>query len=105
MAAFTAEKRIKEIGIRKVLGASVADIVLMLSTDFTKLVFISIVIAIPISYYFMKEWLESFAYTIDLDFWIFGGAAVLSLVIAWLTVSSQALRAANVNPSQCLKDE
>ena len=105
LAAFTAEKRIKEIGIRKVLGASVADIVLMLSTDFTKLVFISIVIAIPISYYFMKEWLESFAYTIDLDFWIFGGAAVLSLVIAWLTVSSQALRAANVNPSQCLKDE
>lgn len=105
LAAFTAEKRIKEIGIRKVLGASVTNIVVMLSTDFTKLVFISILFAMPIAYYFMNEWLEGFAYTIDLDFWIFGGAAVLSLVIAWVTVSSQALRAANINPSQCLKDE
>ncbi len=105
LAAFTAEKRIKEIGIRKVLGATVTNIVLMLSMDFTKLVLISILIAMPIAYYFMKQWLDSFAYTIDLDIWIFVGAAAVSLIIAWLTVSSQALKAAHVNPSKCLKDE
>ena len=105
LASFTAERRLKEIGIRKVLGASVSNIVLMLSSDFTKLVAVSIVIALPISYYFMNQWLQSFAYKIDLSVWIFVGAAVLSLVIAWLTVSSQALRAARINPAKCLKDE
>ncbi len=105
LAAFTAERRLKEIGIRKVLGATTSNIVMMLSGDFTKLVAISILIALPISYYFMSKWLESFAYKIDLSVWIFLGAAIASLVIAWLTVSSQALRAANVNPAKCLKDE
>jgi len=105
LAAFTAERRIKEIGIRKVLGASTSNIVMMLSGDFTKLVAVSIVIALPISYYFMNEWLQSFAYQINLSAWIFVGAALVSLVIAWLTVSSQALRAASINPSKCLKDE
>ncbi|WP_462250192.1 ABC transporter permease [Ekhidna sp.] len=105
LASFTAERRLKEIGIRKVLGASVTNIVMMLSKDFTRLVGISILIAIPISYYFMSKWLEGFAYKIDLSFWIFLGTALISLLIAWLTVSSQALRAANVNPSKCLKDE
>ncbi|MEQ9007877.1 MAG: FtsX-like permease family protein, partial [Ekhidna sp.] len=105
LATFTAERRLKEIGIRKVLGASVSNIVMMLSKDFTRLVGISIIIAIPISYYFMDKWLESFAYKIDLSFWIFMGTAIISLMIAWLTVSSQALRAANINPSKCLKDE
>jgi predicted permease len=105
LATFTAERRLKEIGIRKVLGASVSNIVMMLSKDFTRLVGISIIIAIPISYYFMDKWLESFAYKIDLSFWIFLSTAAISLMIAWLTVSSQALRAANVNPSKCLKDE
>lgn len=105
LATFTAERRLKEIGIRKVLGASVSNIVMMLSKDFTKLVAVSIIIAIPISYYFMDKWLESFAYKINLSFWIFLGTAAISLIIAWLTVSSQALRAAHVNPSKCLKDE
>lgn len=105
LATFTAERRLKEIGIRKVLGASVSNIVMMLSKDFTRLVGISILFAIPISYYFMNKWLESFAYKIDLSFWIFLGTAAISLFIAWLTVSSQALRAAHVNPSKCLKDE
>lgn len=105
LATFTAERRLKEIGIRKVLGASVSNIVMMLSKDFTKLVGISILFAIPVSYYFMDKWLESFAYKIDLNFWIFIGTAAISLMIAWLTVSSQALRAAHVNPSKCLKDE
>ena len=105
LAAFTAERRIKEIGIRKVLGATTSNIVMMLSMDFTKLVALSILIALPISYYFMNEWLQSFAYKIELSIWIFVGAAVVSLLIAWLTVSSQALRAAGINPSKCLKDE
>lgn len=105
LASFTAERRIKEIGIRKVLGASVSNIVMMLSKDFTRLVGISIIIAIPISWYLMNEWLSNFAYKINLGAWLFIGAAVVSLVIAWLTVSSQALRAANINPAKCLKDE
>ncbi len=105
LASFTAERRIKEIGIRKVLGATVSNIVLMLSKDFTRLVSISIVIAIPISWYLMREWLSNFAYKINLGVWLFVGAAAVSLIIAWLTVSSQALRAANINPARCLKDE
>ncbi len=105
LASFTAERRIKEIGIRKVLGATVTNIVLMLSKDFTRLVSISIVIAIPISWYLMREWLSNFAYKINLGVWLFVGAASVSLIIAWLTVSSQALRAANINPAKCLKDE
>lgn len=105
LATFTAERRLKEIGIRKVLGASVTNIVMMLSKEFTRLVGISIIIAIPISYYFMDKWLESFAYKISLSLWIFLSTAAISLIIAWLTVSTQALRAANVNPSKCLKDE
>ncbi len=105
LASFTAERRIKEIGIRKVLGATVTNIVMMLSTDFTRLVVISIVIAIPISWYLMSEWLNNFAYKIDLGVWLFVGAAAASLIIAWLTVSSQAFRAASINPAKCLKDE
>lgn len=105
LASFTAERRLKEIGIRKVLGASVSNIVMMLSKDFTRLVGISILFALPISYYFMDKWLEGFAYKIELNVWIFASTALISLLIAWLTVSSQALRAANVNPSKCLKDE
>jgi ABC-type antimicrobial peptide transport system permease subunit len=105
LASFTAERRVKEIGIRKVLGASVSNIVMMLSKDFTRLVGISIIIAIPISWYLMSEWLNNFAYKIDLGAGLFIGAAIMSLVIAWLTVSSQALRAAHINPAKCLKDE
>lgn len=105
LAAFTAERRLKEIGIRKVLGANVSQIVVMLSLDFTKQVFISIAIALPVAYYFMNQWLESFAYTIELSPWIFVSAAFLAMAIAWLTVGSQALKAAHINPSECLKDE
>ncbi|GAB5551113.1 MAG: ABC transporter permease [Saprospiraceae bacterium] len=105
LVAFTAERRVKEIGIRKVLGATTSNIVLMLSKDFTQLVFVSIVIAVPIAYFFMLEWLAQFAYKIDLSIWIFFSAAMVSLVIALATVSLQALKAANVNPVKSLKSE
>lgn len=105
LASFTAERRQKEIGIRKVLGSSVMNIVYLLSSDFTKLVGISILLALPISYYLVGEWLDQFAFRISLKAWFFIGAGCLSLLIAWLTVGSQALRAAHVNPAECLRDE
>ncbi len=105
LTAFTAERRIKEIGIRKVLGASVSSVVMLLSKDFIQLVLISIVIALPLAYFFMQEWLAQFAYTTDLSIWIFLGAALAALVIAWITVSIQTLKAANINPVECIKDE
>ncbi|MEM9324373.1 MAG: ABC transporter permease [Bacteroidota bacterium] len=105
LAAFTAERRLKEIGIRKVLGATVTNIVVMLSADFTKLVLVATVFAIPMAYYLLNLWLEDFKYRIALDWWIFGGAAVVALLIAWVTVGSQAFRAAQTNPARCLKDE
>ncbi len=105
LAAFTAERRTKEIGIRKVLGATALSLVMLLSKDFIGLVLTSIVIALPLAYFFMQEWLTQFAYTIDLSIWIFLSAALIALVIAWLTVSSQALKAANINPAKSLKNE
>lgn len=105
LASFTAERRQKEIGIRKVLGSSVMNIVYLLSSDFTKLVVVSILLALPISYFLVGEWLEQFAFRISLEAWFFIGAGCLSLLIAWLTVGSQALRAAHVNPAECLRDE
>ena len=105
LVAFTAERRVKEIGVRKVLGATTQNIVMMLSKDFTQLVFVSIVLAIPFAYFFVLEWLAQFAYRIDLSIWIFMSAAMMSLIIAWLTVSSQAFRAASVNPVESLRSE
>ncbi|MEM1325740.1 MAG: ABC transporter permease [Bacteroidota bacterium] len=105
LATFTAERRIKEIGIRKVLGATTSNLVLLISKDFIGLVVVAIIIGLPLAYYFMQDWLTRFAYPIDLSFWIFLGAALISLVIAGLTVGSQALRAASVNPARSLKSE
>ena len=105
LATFTAERRIKEIGIRKVLGATTSNIAMMLSKDFITLVLVSIIFALPLSYLAMEEWLAQFAYKIDLSVWIFLSAAMTSLMIAWLTVGSQALKAANVNPAKSLKNE
>ncbi len=105
LAAFTAQRRIKEIGIRKVLGSGEFAIVYLLSKDFSKLVLISIVIALPLSYLLIKNWLDSFAYRINLSPWYFLSAGIITLLIAWLTVGTQALKAARVNPSQCLRDE
>src|SRR5690606_8789275 len=105
LAAFTAERRRKEIGIRKVLGSSEVQIVYLLSGDFTKLVFISILMAIPISYMLTLQWLNNFAYKIALEWWYFVGAGLAALCIAWFTVGTQAVRASRVNPSNCLKEE
>ncbi|MEQ9443666.1 MAG: ABC transporter permease [Cyclobacteriaceae bacterium] len=105
LAAFTAERRLKEIGIRKILGASNAGIVYLLSGDFTKMVLIAIAIALPISYFAAQAWLQRFAFSIDLKVWYFAGAGLVALLIAWFSVGFQTIKAARVNPAQCLKDE
>jgi putative ABC transport system permease protein len=105
LVAFTTVQRTKEIGIRKVLGAPVGSIMAMLSKDFLKLVFIAFVIACPLAGYAMSRWLEDFAYRIDLAWWIFAMAGLLVLVIALLTISFQAIKAALANPVKSLRNE
>ena len=105
LASFTAEKRRKEIGIRKVMGSTERNIILLLSGDFTKLVVIAIALAVPVSYLLTQQWLANFAFKITLEWWFFIGAGMLALVIAWLTVGTQAIRAARINPTQYLRDE
>jgi putative ABC transport system permease protein len=105
LATFTAEQRTKEIGIRKVLGASVPQIVQLLSKDFVRLVIIGIVIASPIAYYFMDKWLQDFAYRVEISWWIFALAGIVAISIALLTVSYQAIRAALMNPVKSLRTE
>ena len=104
LATFTAERRLKEIGIRKAMGSSSTNIVLLLSGDFTKMVLLSIVLGLPFSYWFLSGWLKKFAYRIDLDASYFILAGLIALIIAWVTVASQAIKAANVNPVNCLRD-
>lgn len=105
LAAFTAERRQKEIGIRKILGASHRSIIALLSGDFTKMVIIAIVIGLPISYWATTLWLQEFAYRIDLCWWYFAVAGLSALIIAWLTVGIQIFKASTINPVQSLKDE
>jgi len=105
LAAYTAEQRSKEIGVRKVLGASVAGIVKLLSKDFLKLVGLAIIIAIPMAWYVMDNWLGNYAYRIEINWWIFVIAGAVAIVIAMVTVSFQALKAALANPVDSLKNE
>lgn len=105
LTAFMAEQRKKEIGIRKVLGASILSITSMLTVDFAKLVLISIGIAFPLAYILMNNWLESFAYHIDISWWIFALSGVLAISIAFFTVSFQAIKAAVTNPVRSLRTE
>jgi putative ABC transport system permease protein len=105
LAAFITRQRTKEIGIRKVLGASAGNIVSLLSTDFLKLVFIALLIATPLAWYAMSKWLEGFAYRIDLSWWIFALSGLLAIAIAFLTVSWQSVRAALMNPVKALRNE
>ena len=105
LGMFTAERRTKEIGIRKVLGASVSGIAGLLSKDFLKLIFISSIIAFPIAWWAMHSWLLNYPYRIDISWWIFLAAGLLAMVIALLTVSFQAIKAATANPVKSLKTE
>ncbi len=105
LVTYAAEQRTKEIGIRKVLGASVGNIAGMLSVDFLKLVVISWLIAFPVAWYGMNRWLQDFAYRTSISWWIFASAGVFALIIALLTISSQAIRAAVANPAKSLKSE
>lgn len=105
LAAFTAERRIKEIGIRKVLGSSDFAIVRLLSADFTRMVLMAIVIALPLSYFVTQKWLDNFVFKIELEWWFFAGAGISALLIAWLTVGLLTLRASRVNPTECLRSE
>jgi putative ABC transport system permease protein len=105
LATFTAEQRTKEIGVRKVLGASVSSIVTLLSKDFLKLVLIAVVIASPLAWWAMTEWLTGFAYKIDIEWWVFLLAGTLAMGIALLTVSFQSVKAALMNPVKSLRSE
>jgi putative ABC transport system permease protein len=105
LVTFAAEQRIKEIGIRKVLGATMGGLVAMLSKDFAKLVLIASVIAFPVAWWVMSKWLESFAFRISMSWWIFVLAGSLAIVIALITVSSQAIKAAMANPVKSLRSE
>lgn len=105
LVAFLAVQKMKEIGIRKVLGASVGNIVVLFSREFTILTFVAFVISAPVGYLIMHRWLEGFYYHLDLDWTVFAGTLVLSLGIAWVTVAYKAMRAALVNPVKSLKSE
>ena len=105
LAAFAAESRTKEIGVRKVLGASVGNIITLLSRDFVGLVLIALVIATPIAWYFMQKWLQDFHYHVDMPWWAFGLAGLLAIGLTLLTVSWQSVKAAVMNPVNSLRSE
>jgi putative ABC transport system permease protein len=105
LSAFTISQRVKEIGVRKVLGASVSQIVVVLSKDFMRLVIVSAIVALPVSWYLMHQWLLDFASRIDLSWWVFLGAGIIALVIAFATIGLQTVKAANVNPVKSLRSE
>jgi putative ABC transport system permease protein len=105
MAVFSSVKRTKEIGIRKVNGARISEVLIMLNKDFVKWVAIAFVIATPIAWYVMHKWLQNFAYKTELSWWIFALAGVLALAIALATVSFQSWQAATRNPVEALRDE
>ena len=105
LSAFMAEQRTKEIGVRKVLGASVFKVVYLLSTGFTKLILIAVVIAVPLAWFAINSWLKSFAYRVNADWIVFLIASLTALAIAWLTVSYESIKAAIANPVKSLRTE
>jgi putative ABC transport system permease protein len=105
LAAYTANLRTKEIGVRKVMGASISSVVVLLTKDFTKLILIAFVLSVPLSYYIMDQWLEGFAYRIEIGAGVFVIAGGIALLISWITVSYQSIKAAIVNPIKSLRSE
>jgi ABC-type antimicrobial peptide transport system permease subunit len=105
LVSFMAAQRTKEIGIRKVLGASVANIIYLFSKEFTVLILIAFAIAVPVAYYMMRGWLNNFAFRINMNIWVFILAIVCSVVIAWITVGYKSIRAAMSNPVKSLRTE
>ena len=105
LATFSAQQRVKEIGVRKVLGASVPHVVALLSKDFLKLVLIALVLAVPVAWWLMNEWLKDFAYRVNIEWWIFLVAAIIAIIIAFVTISTQAIKAAISNPVKSLRTE
>ena len=105
LSAFTISQRVKEIGIRKVLGATIGSLVTLLSKDFLKLVGIAAILAFPAAWFVMQKWLNDFAYRINIPWWLFLVAGVVAAVIAFITISFQAVRAARSNPVKNLRTE
>ena len=105
LVTYISEQRTKEVGIRKVLGASIGNITVLLTIDFIKLVAIAMVIAAPLAWLLMNKWLQDFAYRISISWWIFAVAGFIALLIALLTVSYQAIKAAVANPVKSLRTE
>jgi ABC-type antimicrobial peptide transport system permease subunit len=105
LATYAAERRIKEIGIRKVLGASVAGLTTLLSKDFLQLVGISCLISFPVAGWMMHGWLQNYTYRISLTWWIFGAAGIIAVLIALVTISFQTIKAAMANPVKSLRNE
>jgi len=105
LVTYAAEQRVREIGVRKVLGATVADITAMLSKDLLRMVVVSLVIAFPLAWWAMHKWLEDFAYRTNISWWIFAGAGMIAICIALATISIQAVKAASANPVNSLRTE
>jgi ABC-type antimicrobial peptide transport system permease subunit len=105
LATFATQKRLKEIGVRRVLGASAAGIVAMLAKDFVKLVAVALLVAFPVAWWAMNRWLDSYVYRIDVSWWMFALAGVMALLIAFLTISYQSVKAALTNPVESLRSE
>jgi putative ABC transport system permease protein len=104
LSLYESERRMKEIAIRKINGASTRNLVVLLSSDFTKWVILAFVLACPISYYFMNKWLENFIYQTLISWWIFLATGLLTLFITWITISFQSIKAAFKNPVISLRN-